>query len=248
MKKRTITTLLASLVCVASLVGPAEAVDFNDYKTNYTTTYMKPLAKDIGALLGAGTFRNAALMGFPSVNAEGQMIFLNNGESPLLKNQMFGMPYAKVEIGLPVINADIFIRGMMYNNLTIGGGGVKYALPLFPSVPAAPTPSLAVVASYHVLRFGSGTDKIDATVMSVNGVLSYGFPGVPVEPFIGAGMDFSSLTAKLASNTDLVVSDTGTRLVGGLNVSIFPLVYASGEVALANTSTLYGLKVGIKLP
>lgn len=237
-----------SVITALVLSASVEAVDFNDYKTNYTTTYLKPLAKDLGALMGGGTFRSARTIGFPGIDVGVDLNLLNGGESTALKGQLFGMPYGRVALGLPLLNIDVMARGIVYNGLTIIGGGVKYPLPLFPALPAAPTPSIAAVATYHMMTFGSGTDQLTATVMSINAVLSYGFPGVPIEPYLGAGMDMTSMTAKLASTVDLPVSDSGTRLVAGLNLSIFPLIYATGEVGLVNSTMSYNLKVGIKLP
>jgi hypothetical protein len=198
--------------------------------------------------MGGGTFRSGSVMGFPGINAEVQVVGLTSGESPLLKNQLFFMPYGMAAVGLPVVGAEVFARGFQYSGLTILGGGAKYALPFFPSLPAAPSPRIAAVGSYHMMTFGSGTDQLTATVISVSAVLSYGFPGVPIEPYIGAGMDMTSMTAKKASVADIPVSETGTRLVGGLSLTIFPLVYATGEVGLANSVTSFSVRAGIKLP
>ncbi len=244
-KGRTFFALFALVAFFADLV---QAVTFDDYKNNYTTTYLKPLAKDLGALMGGGTFRSGRVMGFPGIDVGGDVFALTSGDSPLLKGQLFFMPYARAEVGLPILNVDVQARAITYSGLTIIGGGAKYALPLFPSLPAVPSPSIAAVVTYHLLTFGSWTDQLNASTFSVNAVLSYGFPGVPIEPYIGAGMDFTSLTAKYSILPAISVSDTGTRLVGGLNLSIFPLVYATGEVGLTNSSTSFALKVGIKLP
>ena len=240
----------SAFLALVVFVAEAGAIDFNEYKdvNNYATAYLKPLAKDLGALMGGGTFRSGSVLGFPGVNAEVQVVGLTSGESPLLKNQVFFMPYGMAAVGLPVIGAEVFARGFQYSGLTILGGGTKYALPIFPSVPAAPAPSIAAVASYHMMTFGSGTDQLTATGLSVSGVLSYGFPGVPIEPYLGAGMDMTSMTAKKGSVADIAVSETGTRLVGGLSLTIFPLIYVTGEAGLSNSVTSFSVRAGIKLP
>lgn len=236
-----------SLVAIVfgSTVG---AVNFNDYKVHFTSVDLTPLAQDVGALLGAGTFRSGRSLSFPGVNLEIEDVILGGGTSTWVSHQGVNFPYARAEISLPVNGLAVQVRGSMtYADLSVLGVGAKYSWGGFSSGPEASGLGVALAATHHLMSFGSGADQLNVSVASFNVIASYCFSAVAVEPYVGVGWDFSSLTARLAG-TDMPVSATGTRFALGLNVPLFPSFYGTGEIGWSHQQMMYGLKMGVKIP
>ncbi len=220
-------------------------VSFNDFLlvANQKNTILNAFAKDVGSLLGGG-FINGNNPGFPGLDISGKFVMLDKptaGDVILPANTLLGLPYAQVEVGLPM-DLSVVARGMTLpidsNSVVLFGGGVKYKL-LNDSIAL---PGVAVLATYSGI---SGVPSFDASVYSLNISISKSLSPVPLTIFVYAGMDVTSVSSKVPGFTTLKGNDTSYRVNAGARFSPLPLVYVEADMGFFAANTNYNIAAGL---
>ena len=107
--KKAISALMFLVVVTSSAFG----VSFSDFSLYQTDALLNPFAKDLGACLGGG-FINGNNPGFPGLDVSGKFVLLDKPSADnviLPANTLIGLPYAQVEVGLPM-DFSVIARGM----------------------------------------------------------------------------------------------------------------------------------------
>jgi len=193
-----------------------------DYKFDNFSTYVNKdnlpyFTKDIGGLLGSGTFTTGRILGWGGfqLSARGAVM-----PRPSDKNTALGskddataivMPWIQGEIGLP-FRLDGFIRASSWDGLTIAGGGLKWAV-------TRPTDTLYSIQPMVVVMAQSGVHQdFSLTHYSANLVFSLKLPYVV--PYIGGGVDYTKVTVQSAANTAMIgVKETAATGRGTLGLN-----------------------------
>lgn len=196
------------------------------------------LAKDLGAIVGAGSFHQGKALGWfpigfdigvhvPVVGIKDENIILTDNGTTI--DAIWG----QAELGLPKRFNLIGRYGtIMDGDMT--GIGLRYGI-VNPPLPNMPGFSLTGLYSKvdHPL--------FDLNTISVNLSMSFDVPFFA--PYIGAGYDKS----KLKSGSTVFDGEAeGYRAEGGVNVSPLPFTYVTLGLGLANGEKLYHLGAGTK--
>jgi hypothetical protein len=195
---------------------------------------LKPFARDLGGILGSGTFHSARPLGFSGFDAgvRAGMQFDPDPNDRILRNngvKDFGLPWVQAEIGMPK-GIDGFIRGMSYQGLTIAGGGVRYGLFNKSDKPWAPQLLISGVAHSVVHQDFSATQAGASLVFSM---------GTPLfNPYLGAGFDHVRLmvgSSKLSPALDgSTVNTLESRFTAGATLRPWTFVYINAAYMLAH--------------
>lgn len=238
-------SLSSLLICSAGFVLEAKADPFKDFKTKITPDLLKPFAKDIGGLIGGGSFHTGRSLGFPGVDAGFHFAILQKPDpsNTVLKAsgiKAVPLPVVQGEVGLP-FNFDVILRGITYGDLAMVGGGLRYGLFKLRMIPLAPGIAVSVLGNVLNYNFFS---------ISHQGVNLMADLSVPiVSPYIGIGFDRTRIKIKDAALPSLVgleATTTGTRMTVGVNLKPLPLVYIHGAATRFNSNTGYEGGVGVK--
>lgn len=236
---------LLALTLILGLAPAASANPFEDFKNQTQNGVLKPFAKDFGALIGASDFHSGKVpkLGGFDVGVYAGIQAKPDDDNLVLKNagvKAFGLPLARAEVGLP-LGFSVFARGVGAQGASLIGGGVRYGV-LRPGT-LNPMPNVAVSVAYDKLKH----DILDLKHFSASVSASYKLP--IVEPFIGFGYDSTKITVSAAQNpllTELSATATGTRLTGGVNLTLLPFTYFYGAATLANGNVVYTLGLGAR--
>ena len=234
-------------VCAVAFLACTEkdscAVSFADFKTYLSETFLNPFAKDLGSLLGGGTF-DGTDCGFPGVDVNFKFVMIDKPSVEdliLPQNTLVGIPYGQVEVGLPM-GIGVLARGFSLsidsNNVAILGFGAKYKI-------VEESPVLPAIAVYGTYNFLSNFPDFDASTISINIAVSKGFSPLPVGVYAVAGVDFTTVQSKVAGFTDVKGTATGYRANAGIRISPLPLFYLNGDIGFANGSTSYNAGAGL---
>ncbi|MBI2071317.1 MAG: hypothetical protein HYT79_12075 [Elusimicrobia bacterium] len=240
-----ISRFLIAFAAFATATAPLFADPFDDFKKNVAQEFLKPFAKDIGAVMGGGSFHTGRSLGFPGVDIGGHVTVQNkpSEDNKILKNakvDAFGLPFLQGEVGLP-FNVDVILRGISLQDITVVGGGLRYGLFKLRMVPLSP--GLAVSVFGHALNHTA----FSVAHQSANIALDLSVP--IVSPYIGFGMDRTRVKVNQADVAGVVGLDakaTGTRFAAGVNLKPLPLVYLHGAVLSANSKTGFEAGLGVK--
>ncbi len=240
------TSLISwSATLLLTIAGNVHADPFSDFKNQVTDALLKPFAKDLGGIIGAGSFHTGRSLGFPGVDAGVHFAIQSKPDKSdmVLKNaniKAFGLPIVQGEIGLP-FNIDVILRGVTVQEVAMVGGGLRYGLFKLKMIPLSP--GIAVSALGNVLNHNYFS--INHQAVNIMADLS-----VPiVSPYLGIGFDRTKIKIKEASSAALVgleASATGTRLTLGVNIKPLPLVYIHGAATRFNGNTGYEGGAGVK--
>lgn len=200
---------------------------------------LKPLAKDIGGIFGGGSFHTGKACGFPGFDIGGHlpMISKPSKENKILPaEKMYGIPWVQVEIGLPVPSYDLILRGFYLGESggTLFGVGIRYSL-LSGIIPLTPAFSFSVMANQ--LKH----EKINVNSFTFNSVMSVGLPAFT--PYLGLGIDSTTVEEKVLSSPHLQATASGWRLIGGMNFKLVPTTYFNVGVGLYNG--IFGGELGV---
>jgi len=211
----------------ASPLFAAEA--FDNFKTVISAggtaaqASLDNFTKDLGALLGGGTYHNGKSLGFPGfdigIHVPMKKISDDNNIVKSADVDSVALPIVQVEIGLPA-NIDIIGRYSSILNSTLLGYGLRYGI-FKPSIPGLPSVSVQGVMTN--LDAAAGSNKFKASNTSVSAVLSFNHLPV-ITPYLGVGYDTTSVTPDSSIST-MTGSASGTRVEAGLNLSIIPMTY-----------------------
>ncbi|MBI4055078.1 MAG: hypothetical protein HY402_02975 [Elusimicrobia bacterium] len=217
------------LSCIALFnTSLSHADQFNDFKATIEKRLIKPFARDLGGVLGAGTFHSGRSLGFPGfdVGLHGSFQFKPDPENEVLRKtgaDIFGIPWIQAEIGLP-FRVDAIVHGISAADVVIAGGGLRYGLWRSQLLRFAPQVSVSAFADAVTHDFFS------ATHVAGNLVASAGL--FFVEPYVGVGVDRTRVEVK-SSDKDSTLSGVdetavSPRVTVGLNLKPFPFVYLHG--------------------
>ncbi len=238
--------LLSATVSVLPALALAE--QFEGFKQNVTEVALKAFARDIGGLVGGGTFHSGSSLGFPGVDfgvhMNGQSspsnddVILKDLTGKTVKNAI--IPVAQGAIGLPY-NIDVIMRGISFGDTAMVGSGLRYGL--FKAKLLPMTPAMSISAFTHVLNH----NYFSMTHYSANASFDINVP--VVSPYIGVGWDHSRIKVKDAADLTLVglkVKANGTRAVAGINFKPFPLCYVNAAYANLHGESGYEAGMGLK--
>ncbi|WP_428897945.1 hypothetical protein Dip518_000132 [Parelusimicrobium proximum] len=187
--------LILSVMVVLAL--PLSARDkFDDFSANVTKENLKYFAKDLGGILGSGTFTTGRVLGWGGfqVGPRGAVAFkLDDKNTALGDPDKVGhiiMPWIQADIGMPW-KIDAFIRAGTFNGLTMSGGGLRWGI--FRPVTTDYSFQAMVVASAH----SAVGDGFSAAHYAGNVVLSMTMKHFT--PYVAAGVDNTKVTVKDAS-------------------------------------------------
>lgn len=233
--------MLAGFVAVPQ-VSLAGMSNFNDF-TNLMKAddQLKAFGKDIGAILGGGTFSTADVAGSPGVDLSARVCMLGkvSDDDVILKDfSLIGLPFAQLDIGL-VKGIGLTARFFSISNVTLIGFGAKYKV-----LDNYPVPIVSGLVTYHTIS-GSADLGFKISTISINAIAS---EKVAIATFYcGAGLDFTSIkTTSIAGFAlDLKANPVGYRAVLGLRLNVLPVVYLNGDIGLANSAMSYNAGLGI---
>lgn len=195
MKK--ILFLLAVLVSCTS--GAFARNIWDDFSAHVTEQNVRPFTKDLGGLIGSGTYTTGRVLGWGGfqIGPRGSMIFKMseaNGDNHADKQKTalgdrddvgtVFYPWLQADIGLP-FRIDGFIRASSYQGMTIAGGGIRWGITQPNEMLGSLQPMLVVAAHSASARDFSATHYNASLVLSMK--IKY------FVPYIGGGVDYTTL-------------------------------------------------------
>lgn len=249
MKRRHQWLLLASVFFSLGFSKTLRADDFsNNFTANLNQTAIDALAKDMGAIVGAGSFHEAKALGFPlgfDVGVHVPVVGVKN-ENKILRDDGSSAHavWGQAEVGLPGKLNVIGRYGKMEDAKMIGGGlRLGIINPIGPGMPA-----LSLTGLYSAVDH----DYFEAQVLSANLVFSMDLP--IIHPYIGAGYDHTTLDptdlafvgAPAGTSTSLDGSANGYRVEAGVNLTIIPFTYLTLGGGITNGEKLYHAGAGVR--
>ncbi|MBI4368670.1 MAG: hypothetical protein HY547_00415 [Elusimicrobia bacterium] len=238
---------LSALLTAAIAAQAADSFDpFKEFKSQITSVdFLKPFAKDIGAIIGGGSFHTGRSLGFPGVDVGGHLAIQKkpSSDNVILNGanvDAFGLPMVQGEVGLP-FNIDVILRGFTYKDYALVGGGIRYGLFKMRMLPLSP--GIAVSGFVHTFAHNFFSLSHQAANLTVD--LS-----VPlVSPYIGFGIDRTSVKVNSADVAALVgqtATATGNRIALGVNLKLIPLTYLHAAATRYNGNVGYEGGLGVK--
>ena len=245
MKKALIYVMLLAVV-----VSPVLASDpFDNFKTQISAggaaaqTSLDNFAKDIGALLGGGTYNDGKSLGFPGFNigvhvptkqvSDDDSIVKSANVSSIM------LPMAQVEIGLPA-NIDLIARYSSVLNATLTGYGLRYGI-FKPSIPGMP--SVSVQAVMTNIDVAANANKFKASTTSVSATVAFNHLPV-ITPYAGVGYDSTNVNPD-STISGMSGSASGTRVEVGIDLTLIPFTYLQLGAQMAGGSTDATAGIGV---
>lgn len=188
--------ILVFLLCALQVCAGAL---FDDFSDNVTPQNVRDFAKDLGGLIGAGTYTTGRVLGWGGfqIGPRGSMIFRlskGNGDDEATRNHTalgdrksvghVVYPWLQADIGLP-FRIDGFIRASSYEGMTIAGGGLRWGITRPNEMLGSLQPMLVVSAHSASARDFSATHYNANLVLSMK--IKY------FVPYIGGGVDYTTL-------------------------------------------------------
>lgn len=227
----------------ASLLGLscASAASYDNF-INLEPVALKPFARDIGSLLGSGTYQTARPLGFAGfdIGVRGAAQFRpSRGNTVLRKNNMFGLGVVQAEIGMPY-RIDGFVRGGAFEGLSMAGGGLRYGLWNLSDEKYKINAMLVGMANMAAHRYFYAIHFNTGLVFSIN---------VPVAaPYLGVAYDFTRLEAQTVKDASLIgrkVSVSAARFTAGMRVKL-KLGYLAGGITYTHDRSLVNASAGFR--
>ena len=228
--KRAFCILFLALASVL----PLEASDykFDNFSANITADNLEAFTKDMGGLLGSGTYSTGRILGRGGflLSARAAVMPEPSEENTALgpDPEVMYMPWIQGEIGLP-FRLDGFIRATSWDGLTLAGGGLKWGI-------TRPVDTLYSFQTMITVMAQSGVHKdFSLTHYNANLVISFKMP--VVTPYIGGGVDYTKLTVEGADNAALIGMReyaTTPRASAGLNFKLPAYIDLSVAANYAN--------------
>jgi hypothetical protein len=224
----------------------AHADPLADFQTRIRAEYVKPLALDLGGILGSDSAHTGKVIGFPGFWAGivGAGQFRPDQNDRVLRDsnvKTFGLPLIEVGVGLP-FKTDLVVHGVKSYGWTVYGAGVRYGVYQAGLIDAF-LPSVSVAA------FG---DRINHPYFHVNHL---GFDATAtwslplIRPFILAGADVTTLkvtSAAIPSVDGVSATANGSRFSLGADVTPFPFLSLRGAYTLRHGMPGFDLGLGVR--
>ena len=238
--------LMLSICFLPLLAAGAKADPFSDFKKITSDSYIKPFAADLGGLIGANDFNSGRAIGFPGFEAgiDAAIQAKPSNDNRILRNakvNAFGLPMAHAGVALPLVGADVMLRGVSYSGFSVIGGGLRYPL-LKSGTITKFIPDISVSAYYDVISF----DYFKGTHMSFDAAASFDIP--VIKPYVGVGLDRTKVEVKGVSAALNGTSGTISkpRYTLGVRFSPVPLLYVYGAYNILHGQTGYSAGAGLK--
>ncbi len=232
-----------ALVLAASF---ASAEPLPDFATLIRKDYIKPLALDLGGILGSASQHSGRTLGFPGfwVGAIGAIQFKPDVNDRVLRDsnvKTFGLPMLEAGVGLP-FNIDVIVHGITASGWKIYGGGIRYGVYQTGLIDTF-LPNVSLSA------FGDriNQDFFNLTHAGFNATATWNLP--IIKPFILAGLDVTKLKVTSATTPGVAgLSDTatGSRFSLGADLTPFPFISLRGAYTLRHGMPGADMSLGVK--
>lgn len=191
--------LFVLLVVLGSACSAGANNLWDDFSENVTPRNIRAFTKDLGGLIGSGTYTTGRVLGWGGfqIGPRGSMIFKmskGSGDSAAEKNHTalgerdkvgaVFYPWLQADIGLP-FRIDGFIRASSYQGMTIAGGGLRWGITQPNEMLGSLQPMLVVAAHSASARDFSASHYNASLVLSMK--IKY------FVPYIGGGVDYTAL-------------------------------------------------------
>ncbi|WP_428080569.1 hypothetical protein [Candidatus Avelusimicrobium alvi] len=242
--KTTILTLAALLVLST---GASARNIWDDFGDNVTRENVRAFTKDLGGLIGSGTYTTGRVLGWGGfqIGPRASMVFKmsqGNGEDRATKQHTalgdrdevgsVVYPWLQADIGMP-FRIDGFIRASSYQGLTIAGGGLRWGITRPNEMLGSFQPMLVVSAHSASARDFSATHYNASLVLSMK--FKY------FVPYIGGGVDYTTLNINQASLVPALEGErehaATARATAGFNFKLPSYM----DLSLAANYAYYGL-------
>lgn len=242
--KTTIFTLAALLVLST---GASARNIWDDFGDNVTRENVRAFTKDLGGLIGSGTYTTGRVLGWGGfqIGPRASMVFKmsqGNGEDRATKQHTalgdrdevgsVVYPWLQADIGMP-FRIDGFIRASSYQGLTIAGGGLRWGITRPNEMLGSFQPMLVVSAHSASARDFSATHYNASLVLSMK--FKY------FVPYIGGGVDYTTLNINQASLVPALEGERDhaatARATAGFNFKLPSYM----DLSLAANYAYYGL-------
>ncbi len=242
--KRSLKMMSIFVLSLMVFTSGVWADPFEDFKTNVTTTLLKPFAADLGGLIGGADFNSGRTLSFPGfeVGLATVIQFKPDSDNLVLKNagvDSFGLPTVQVSAAIPTLGVDVAVRGLSVSGLSIVGGGLKYGV--YKSGIAKFIPDVSVSAFYDTIKY----DYFKGNHYSFNVSASFDIP--VIKPFVGLGYDKTKLEIKNVAGLNGIKAKAGeTRMTVGAKITPFPFTYLYGAYSMLHGNSGAQMGLGIK--
>ena len=200
---KTLLLLAALFVCAVSASAHSTWDDFSSYVTPQN---VRAFTKDLGGLIGSGTYTTGRILGWGGfqIAPRASMLFKMSeasgatyedrqktalGDREEVGSMMY--PWIQADIGMP-FRIDGFIRASSYDGLTIAGGGLRWGITRPSEMLGSFQPMLVVSAHSASARDFSAAHYNASLVLSMK--FKY------FVPYIGGGVDYTTLNILQADN------------------------------------------------
>ena len=191
--------LVSVLLFCALGASVASARQWDDFGTHVTQNNVRAFTKDLGGIIGAGTYTTGRILGWGGfqIGPRAGMLFKmskGHGSTEAEQNHtalgdrdevgsVFS-PWLQADIGMP-FRIDGFIRASSYEGLTIAGGGLRWGI-------TRPSETTGAFQPMVVLAAHSATAQdFSATHYNASLVLSMKFKYFV--PYVGGGVDYTNV-------------------------------------------------------
>ncbi len=190
-------------------MGALARATWDDFSRNVTANNVRAFTKDLGGLIGSGTYTTGRVLGWGGfqIGPRGSMIFKmskGSGNTQAEKNHTalgdrnkvgsVFYPWLQADIGLP-FRIDGFIRASSFDGMTIAGGGLRWGITQPNEMLGSLQPMLVVAAHSASARDFSASHYNASLVLSMK--IKY------FVPYIGGGVDYTSLHVNSVAATTL---------------------------------------------
>ncbi len=188
------------IFCILASFPASASPTWDAFGANVTENNIRAFTKDLGGLIGAGTYTTGRILGWGGfqIGPRAGMLFKMSqglGTTEDEKNHtalgdrdevgaVFS-PWLQADIGLP-FRIDGFIRASSYDGLTIAGGGLRWGITRPSEVLGSFQPMLVVAAHSATAKDFSATHYNASLVLSMK--FKY------FVPYVGGGVDYTTVT------------------------------------------------------
>jgi len=233
------------LFCVFIFAAFLRADWIDDAKTK-AESELKPLAGDVGSVLGGGFWspaKKGGLLGFDvgiQVSASG-----TSDDNPVFtKNESIGAAWIYISKGIPFTGIDVFLRAMqseMENSdekINFFGFGLEYNI--LKDRVISPVPGISAVLGINALS----VTGLDATTTSIGLKASKKLP--IITPFVAVASEKTKMEIDAATGGKWEPEETRTRILAGIEFRLIPFTYL--DLAFSKTDEVTGFQIsaGIK--
>lgn len=239
--------LLTLAVCALCASGASARNIWDDFGANVTRHNVRAFTKDLGGLIGSGTYTTGRILGWGGfqIGPRGSMVFKMseaNGETFAEKQKTalgdrddvgaVFYPWLQADIGMP-FRIDGFIRASSYQGLTIAGGGLRWGITRPNEMLGSFQPMLVVAAHSASARDFSASHYNASLVLSMK--FKY------FVPYVGGGVDYTTLNINRADLDESLVGGrehaATARATAGFNFKLPSYL----DLSLAANYAYYGL-------